>query len=634
MREQSSSADHLRAAREQRRTARQQVKGPSSAQTVLPSPSAPMQVARCFVKARCFHDGKSDLLTLRHGFGCFWIWCGTHWREAEPHAVRAMLYDFTEHAVYLNDKLEPKEWSPNRYKISDLLEALSAIVILPDDFEQPGWLDGRETGPIVAVSNGLLDITSRELHPHTPMFFGQVSVPFEYDPDAPKPKKWDAFLNELWPHEPDAIDVLGEWYGYVISGRTDLQKIFAMIGPTRGGKGIIARILGALLGKRNVCGPTLSSLAGEFGLAPLLGKGLAVISDARSGSIKNSSPTVVERLLSISGEDVLTVNRKHKQQWNGKIPVRLHMISNELPRLGDASGAIIGRLVLLLTKRSWLGKEDHELEPGLLTELTGILNFALDGLQRLTVDNGNQFTHFAGADQAITHMRDLASPVSAFVREQCVVEADAEIDTDELYAAYKAWCVAGEYPKSPKAYFGRDLFAAYPTVRKARPRNGSTRHHVYRGIRLKTGEDEPSDELPLTGDENPDSAMTAMTTRPDQPPSGHSGHSKSRILAPSTSTSGDALDYHGPVVEVPQWPPDTIGEHGEPVANGGLSQGRIRELAHWYLDRATAQHEESETGDVSSAELDAALREVLREEVFPEFVEVAFARVMDAVFRV
>jgi len=74
---------------------------------------------------------------------------------------------------------------------------------------------------------------------------------------------------------------------------------------------------------------------------------------------------VVERLLSISGEDTLMVNRKYKQQWTGKLPTRLHVISNELPKLGDASQAIVGRIVLLLLSRSWLHKEDHGLEPAL-----------------------------------------------------------------------------------------------------------------------------------------------------------------------------------------------------------------------------------------------------------------------------
>jgi putative DNA primase/helicase len=373
---------------------------------------------------------------------------------------------------------------PNRYKVADVVEALSAIVILPDDFEQPGWLDGRGSGPIVATSNGLLDITSRQLHPHTPLYFSQVSVPFPYDPSAPPPDQWLSFLDALWPQEPDAIALLGEWFGYVISGRLDLHKIFMTVGPTRGGKGVIARILTALIGKRNICGPTLSSLGGEFGLAPLLGKSLAIISDARSGGGKNSS-VVVERLLSISGEDTATVNRKYREQWSGKLPTRLHIISNELPRFGDASSAIVGRLVLLLTQRSWLGKEDHELETKLRAELTGILNWSLDGLRRLTIDNENRFTRFEAAEEAITAMQDLASPVGAFVRERCKLGADDEIAVDDLYGAYKNWCEVGEYPKSPKAHFGRDLRAACPSVRKVRPRDGSKRYFVYKGIRLR-----------------------------------------------------------------------------------------------------------------------------------------------------
>jgi hypothetical protein len=126
--------------------------------------------------------------------------------------------------------------------------------------------------------------------------------------------------------------------------------------------------------------------AREFGLAPLIGKPLAIISDARFAG--EDSSIVVERLLSISGEDRLTVNRKYRDQWTGKLPSRLHIISNELPELGDASTAIVGRIVLVPLTKSWLGQEDHDLEPALHRELPGILNWALAGLHSLTVKNG------------------------------------------------------------------------------------------------------------------------------------------------------------------------------------------------------------------------------------------------------
>jgi putative DNA primase/helicase len=194
---------------------------------------------------------------------------------------------------------------------------------------------------------------------------------------------------------------------------------------------------------------------------------------------------VVERLLSISGEDTLTVNRKYRDQWTGKLPSRLHVISNELPQLGDASAAIVGRIVLLPLSLSWLGKEDHDLEPRLHAELPGILNWALDGLQRLT-DNENRFTRVASAEEAIVLMRDLASPVAAFVRERCKVGPNCEIEVDALYGAYKVWAENNGHAKTAKETFGRNLRAAIPSVRRTRPRDGDERRHVYVGISLSS----------------------------------------------------------------------------------------------------------------------------------------------------
>lgn len=64
-------------------------------------------------------------------------------------------------------------------------------------------------------------------------------------------------------------------------------------------------ILTKLIGSSNVAGPTTGSLAGTFGLQPLIGKSLAIISDARFTG--QDIGTVVERLLCISGEDTLGI---------------------------------------------------------------------------------------------------------------------------------------------------------------------------------------------------------------------------------------------------------------------------------------------------------------------------------------
>ena len=85
-----------------------------------------------------------------------------------------------------------------------------------------------------------------------------------------------------------------------------------MIGPKRrSGKGTIFRVLGALLGKENVVSPTMAALNTGFGLQPLIGKIAALVPDARFNSRHDA---ITERLLSISGEDALTIDRRSTSQ--------------------------------------------------------------------------------------------------------------------------------------------------------------------------------------------------------------------------------------------------------------------------------------------------------------------------------
>jgi putative DNA primase/helicase len=334
------------------------------------------------------------------GIGQWWQWCTSHWSEVEHRDVRAGAYAFTEHAVYTvmtKGGPETRPGAPNRYKVADLLEALAAACHLPDAVAQPCWTDPgvEQRGPVVACANGLLDVHERVLLAHDPRFFNQVAVPFAYEPDAPEPERWLGFLDALWGDDRESVAALQQWFGYVISGRLDLHKILLLVGPTRAGKGVIARVLEALIGPANSACPTLSSLGGEFGLAPLLGKSLAVIADARLNG--RDSSVVVERLLSISGQDLLTVNRKHRDQWTGTLPARLMLLSNELPELGDASAAIAGRFIPLLLTESWLGREDPTLESDLHLELPAILNWGLDGLEARSVSANSACSPAASA---------------------------------------------------------------------------------------------------------------------------------------------------------------------------------------------------------------------------------------------
>jgi putative DNA primase/helicase len=296
-------------------------------------------------------------------------------------------------------------------------------------------------------------------------------------------------LDELWPDDPDQVAALQEYTGYLLSGRTDLHKILLLVGPTRAGKGVIGRVLTALVGKGNVAGPTLASLGTNFGLAPLLGRPLAVISDARLAGANTHQ--VVERLLSVSGEDTLTVDRKYREPWTGKLPTRFVVLTNELPRFGDASGAVAARFVVLLLRTSWLGRENPRLTGELLGELPGILGWALDGLDRLAARGG--FTVPASTADAVLALQDLASPVAAFVRDRCTTGLDHEVLVDDLYRAWRAWCEDnGRDRPGSKQTFGRDLRAVIPGLRVVRPRDERGEQvRYYVGVAIAPDPSEP-----------------------------------------------------------------------------------------------------------------------------------------------
>jgi putative DNA primase/helicase len=319
--------------------------------------------------------------------------------------------------------------------------------------------------------------------PLTPRLFTTSALDFNFDADAPTPVEWLAFLQSIWRGDIDAIDCLREWFGYCLLPDTSLHKILLIVGPPRSGKGTIARILRALIGAMNVAAPTLASLGTNFGLWPLLGKPLAIISDARLGG-RAELAAITERFLSISGEDAITIDRKNQEPLTTKLPTRFMVLTNELPRLSDASGALANRMIILRLTESFLGKEDRGLTDRLLAELPGILLWAITGWDRLR--RRGHFDEPATAADIRSEFNDLTSPVAAFVRECCEVGPAFIVTRADLYAAYKTWCEeAGRQHIEDQAGFGRSLRAVLPQLASPQKRINGEVTRCYQGIGLQ-----------------------------------------------------------------------------------------------------------------------------------------------------
>ncbi|PJD99791.1 phage/plasmid primase, P4 family [Mycobacterium sp.] len=441
-----------------------------------PSPSAPLRVADEIVR-------RADVQRRPVAYwGEEWLWWeGPQWRFIRPTEFRQFLYQQLAHAIYTKNG-ERIPWNPDKTKIDKVVDALKAVVALPHGTTVQSWLDGT-VEPVIACANGLVRLRDRTVMAHTPCYFNTFALPFDYEPHAAKPERWERFLADVFDDDADAIEAIQEWFGYVLSGRTDLQKMLMLIGPTRSGKGTIDKILAALVGVNNHIGLSGRDLQGEFGLSTLLDKTLAVFSDER---MSMNGKRFVETLLRITGEDVVTVAEKYKPAWTGQLGTRFMFMSNEPPTLPDSSGAIVGRLILIYMPRSFLGREDTGLVAELMKELPGIFNWSLDGLERL--DRHGAFTRVASSNSLLELLHEGASPITQFVAEQCVLRSGQTVAKDDLYRVWKEWCQQTGHDAGTKENLTKKLVAAFgrDVIDPSGRRGGrGDQVRVYSGIALR-----------------------------------------------------------------------------------------------------------------------------------------------------
>ena len=431
-------------------------------------------------------DGMGQPL-LRRWRGDWYLFRGSRYSPATDEAVGAAIWRHLETLQTLK-KASIVPVKVSQHLVNEVKAALpSRGIFIDDQVEAPLWLDGRnEPNPLdcVSCSNGLLELPAGKLHQHGPEYFSLNGVDYDYDPNAPEPETWLRFLNDLWPDDPASIFTLQQWMGYCLTPDTRHQKSLLLVGPKRSGKGTIARIMSAVLGPANVCAPTLAGLASNFGLSALMGKLLAIISDARL-STRTDQVIVAERVLSITGEDPITIDRKHRDPITVKFPTRIMLLSNELPRVNDSSGAFASRFVILKMERSWYGNEDPNLADKILENRAGILNWAIQGHRDL-VEAGRFVQPETGAD-VVRELEDLGSPVGAFVDERCQVGPGHQVPATTLWQDWSLWCEGQSCDRGNMQTFARDLRAVVPGLQVTQRRIDGARPRVYQGVTLSRG---------------------------------------------------------------------------------------------------------------------------------------------------
>ena len=339
------------------------------------------------------------------------------------------------------------------------------------------------------LENGLLNIKTMELRPHSPHFLSTVRIPVEYKPNAAwetgkdgnpiinaesgNPKLTEAgraiqrFITSVVPL--DCIDLIYEMIGYCLWAETKFDQAFILYGSGANGKGTLLNLITVLVGKENVATVPVQQLSPEhrFKTAELFGRLANICADLPADPIKDSSTIKM-----ITSGDSLSAERKHQDPFQFRPFAKLLFSANEIPRSRDRTHAYYRRWSFIPFPNRFEGdaKDPHLIDRLTTPEnLSALLSLSIDGLKRIWKQG--EFTQSQSAEKVKEDFKTDNDNVRAFI-EECVEEAYGQIvGRQELYDCYKGYCEAGGYHAFSMQRFNSLFSTHLPNIeRRENPR--------------------------------------------------------------------------------------------------------------------------------------------------------------------
>jgi putative DNA primase/helicase len=367
--------------------------------------------------------------------------------------------------------------SQNLSRLNAMIQAArSDLVVMPDRLDADPCL--------LNVGNGIVDLRTGELHPHSRDALCTKLCKGNYRPAAPA-LIFTAFLQRIFRSRLGLIPYLQKVLGYASTGRTDEQKFFLLHGGGANGKSTLLDVASYVLGdyatkaaegllmcRKDSAHPTE--------LADLAGARLVVAAETEEGKRLNSA-----RMKDLTGEKTLKTRRMHSDFYSVTITQKFFICTNHTPAVTDDSHGFWRRVDLLAFLETIdLAERDADLPAKLQAECDGILTWIVQGAVQWFREGLGRPPE---VETATEEYRRNADGLGEFVRECCQEDAKAEVPFSFLYDAYTRWSRDDGREPETKTRFG-----GYLRDRGFVKGSDRQNNRVYRGIKLKAATAAPS----------------------------------------------------------------------------------------------------------------------------------------------
>lgn len=384
-----------------------------------------------------------------------------------------------------------------------------AIHLMANYLAVDEWNSQAQTA--LPMTNGVLDLTSRTLRPHTPTDGWTWQLPFAYSPLA-QPGPVVEWLLVACSGHADRVEILRAWVQAVVLGRVDIQRYLELIGPGGSGKSTFLGLLEALIGAANVQATELKHLEGRFETAGLLGKRLLLVTDQQQYQGE------VSTLKSIVGQDPVRIEHKYKGEITSqRIGALVTLAANQAIRASDYSSGMERRRIFIPFDQLVDPIDRRALRSEFEPYLAGVLNWALAlPAERVTALLHDPIRYAPSLAAVSAEHQAAVNPLLQWAREELTVDPDGFapwglaqknrsrdgdcefLRSDQfLYANYSEFCSTHGLSRLSSMRFQSgviDLLRAQLRLDVAAIRATSGEHrfrHGLRGVRLAGPGDPP-----------------------------------------------------------------------------------------------------------------------------------------------
>lgn len=326
----------------------------------------------------------------------------------------------------------------------------------------PRMLDRNKS--IIGCKNGILDLKDGKLYPHDKNAFITKQVPLKYNPEAPEPKLWLSFLNDIFGGNTDLMHYIQKCVGYSLTGSTVEQCIFFLHGTGGNGKSVFLDIIRYIMGDyaTNIQPQTImtSQRAGNApngDIARLKGARFVTSVEPNEGVFLDEG--LVKQL---TGDDMVTARKMFGEEFEFKPEFKIWMATNHKPRIRGTDDGIWRRIHLIpFEVKIPEEKKDKNLKYRLVKEAESIFRWAVEGCLLWRSEGLSKPKSVLDATTEYRHEMDV---ISSFIDECCTV-GNGQTKASVLYSSYVKWAdVNNEYTMS-NTKFGLEIVKRFEKVK-------------------------------------------------------------------------------------------------------------------------------------------------------------------------